>query len=122
MNGVALASSMDAALRRLNLPPLGNSTIAVFTLLGFAVGMATVWLYAAIRPRFGAGVATATYAALIVWFLAYVYPSVGMQMMGMFPADLTIIALLWGAAELVLASVAGAWLYHESPAGAAVRT
>src|SRR5207244_1148761 len=38
-------------------------------LTGFVQGIATVCLYAAIRPRFGAGPSTAAIAALSVWFL-----------------------------------------------------
>ena len=33
----------------------------------FVVGILLVWLYAAIRPRFGPGMKTATYAAAAVW-------------------------------------------------------
>jgi hypothetical protein len=33
--------------------------------------------------------------------------------MGMFPAKLVTIATLWGLPEIVIASIAGAWLYQE---------
>jgi pimeloyl-ACP methyl ester carboxylesterase len=113
-NGWLFAAEMEAALARLNLPPVGGSAIGVFVLLGFSLGIALVWLYAAIRPRFGAGVNTALCAAAAVWFFAYVYPSVGFAVMGLFPTRLIAIGLVWGLGELMLAAVAGAWLYHEA--------
>jgi hypothetical protein len=117
LNGWLLADEMNAAMARLNLPPVGGTAIAVFVIMGFALGISTVWLYAAIRPRYGAGVTTAICAGETVWFLAYVYPSVGFAMMGLFPTRLVIIGIVWGMVELLLAAVAGAWVYKE-PVGA----
>jgi hypothetical protein len=115
LNGVILASSMASAMARLNLPPVGGSAIAMFVILGFALGILTVWLYAAIRPRYGIGPKTALCAGATVWFLAYLYPSVGMGAMGLFPTDLILIGLAWGLVEILIAALAGAWLYHEAP-------
>jgi uncharacterized protein (DUF2062 family) len=41
----------------------------------------------------------------------------GFVVMGMFPTRLIAIGLVWGLAEVLIAAVAGAWLYHE-PLGA----
>jgi hypothetical protein len=113
LNAVVLKAQMDAAVARMNLPPVGGQAIAVFVVMGFVLGIATVWTYAAIRPRFGAGVNTAVCAAFIVWFFAYLYPSVGQWVMGMWPAGPMGLALVWGLAEMIVGSVAGAWLYRE---------
>ena len=121
LNGVILASQMAAAMTRLNLPPIGDSAIAMFVVMGFLLGIATVWLYAAIRPRYGIGAKTALCAGAAVWFLAYLYPSIGMGVMGLFSQDLIIIGLVWGLVEVLAAAVAGAWLYHEAPAQTAQR-
>ena len=112
-NGVLFADDLQAAMARLNLPPVGGGAIAVFVVMGFAIGIATVWLYAAIRPRFGAGVSTALCAGSAVWFLAYLFPSVGYAVMGFMPTRLIVIGLVWGLVEVLLAAVAGAWLYKE---------
>src|SRR5688572_20860368 len=72
------AADLEAALARLNVPPVGGGAIAIFVVLSFALGIATVWLYAAIRPRYGAGVSTALCAGAAVWFFASAYPSIGM--------------------------------------------
>ena len=115
LNGVVLGQDMDAAMRRLNLPTVGGSAIAVFLVLGFALGIAGIWFYAAIRPRFGAGVRTALCAGSAVWFFAYLYPNIGLVVLGFFPGRLITIATVWGLVELLVAAVAGAWFYKEAP-------
>ena len=42
----------------------------------FLIGLFAGWLYAAIRPRYGAGPKTALCAGLFVWFLGYLLTSV----------------------------------------------
>ena len=113
LNGWLLAADMEATMVRLNLPPVGGSAIAAFMVMGFALGIAAVWLYAAIRPRFGAGVNTALCAGATVWFFAYVYPAIGYALMGLFSTRVIVIGVVWGLGELLLATVAGAWLYQE---------
>jgi hypothetical protein len=114
LNGVVLANDLNSALGRLNLPPISGNAVAVFLLMGFIIGIVTVWLYAAIRPRFGPGATTAAYAGLTVWFVGYVTSTIGNVMMGIFPLRLALIAMVWGLFELVIAAVAGAWPYHEA--------
>ena len=114
LNGVVFAEDMNAAMAALNKPPVDNTMIVWFVLLGFGIGFMTVWLYAAIRPRMGAGVRTAVCASLTVWVLAYLYPNLGTGILGIFPARLLTIGTIWGLAEMVIAGVAGAWLYTEA--------
>lgn len=120
-NGVLFAADLNAAMARLNLPPVGGGAVAVLLAMGFVLGIATVWLYAAIRPRFGAGVGTALCAGASVWLLAYVYGSVGYAVMGFFPTRLIAFGIAWELVELLAASVAGAWLYEETPLTSAQR-
>lgn len=113
LNLVILGADMEAALARLNLPPIGGQAIGVFVFMGFVVGILTTWLYAAIRPRFGPGPKTAMCAGAIVWFFAYFYSGLGMVVMGMFTARLMTIAVAWGLVEILVAAVVGAALYKE---------
>jgi hypothetical protein len=113
LNVVVVAQGMEHALKARNLPPLGADAIGGFVLLAFLLGIATVWLYAAIRPRFGAGAATAGVAGLAVWFFAYLYKGVGQDLIGFFPAGLTILTLVWGLAEIILGALVGSWVYRE---------
>lgn len=113
LNLVILAGDMAAAFARLNLPPIGNQAIAVFTIMGFVVGILTTWLYAAIRPRLGPGPKTALCAGSFVWFFAYFYSGLGMVVMGMFTTRLMAIAVAWGLVEILAAAVVGASVYKE---------
>jgi hypothetical protein len=115
LNTIVLGADLNAAMARLNLPPIGGQTIAVFVFMGFVLGIATIWLYAAIRPRYGAGPKTALCAGAAVWFFAYVYSAIGMTVMGMFPTRLMVVGTIWGLAEILAASVIGAALYQEEP-------
>jgi len=45
------------------------------------------------------------------------YCLVGMVLMGLFPAKVMTVATIWGLPEIVIASIAGAWLYTESAIG-----
>jgi hypothetical protein len=113
VNMVVLGADMNTAMARLNLPPVDNRAIGVFVAMGFALGIATIWLYAAIRPRYSPGPKTALCAGAAVWFFAYFYPSVGSAVMGLFPGRLMAIGVVWGLGEMLLAAVAGAYFYKE---------
>ncbi|MBZ5556937.1 MAG: hypothetical protein LAO77_06625 [Acidobacteriia bacterium] len=112
LNTYVVGADMDAAMKAMN-KQMDNSMIGWFVIAGFALGILAVWLYAAIRPRFGPGVKTAVMAALAVYFLSYVYPSVFVGAMQLFPGRVLIISLCWGIVEIIVASIAGAWLYTE---------
>lgn len=114
LNGVVYADEMKAAMAALNKPPIANGMIVWFVLLGFGLGIMTVWVYAAIRPRFGPGVRTAVCASLTIWGLAYLYPNLFMIIMNLFPRGMMTVATIWGAVEIVIAGVAGAWAYTEA--------
>jgi hypothetical protein len=113
LNIPVIGARMEAELAARNLPPFDNAMIAVFVVMCFGLGLFLVWLYAAIRPRMGPGPGTAACAALIAWGLAWLWPSIGMGVMGMYSWSLIAITLVWGLAELLLATIAGAYFYRE---------
>jgi hypothetical protein len=114
LNTYVIAAPMEAAMKAMNLPPVDGPVIACFVGLGFLLGILAVWVYAAIRPRFGPGVVTATYAALAVFLLAYVYPTGFMMVLHVFPRKAMAIGLVWGLPEILIATIAGAWAYTEA--------
>ncbi len=68
--GGFFAAYWDAALARLGLPPFTEGSAGdLLFLIGTDVGMGILiaFVYAAIRPRFGAGVRTALIASAVVW-------------------------------------------------------
>jgi hypothetical protein len=86
-----------------------TQTIA-FDLWGLIAGTLLVWLYAAMRPRLGAGPKTALCAGFVIWATAYALGSATPVFLHLIPVDLTAIAL---AAGLVETLVAGAYFYKE---------
>ena len=114
LNGVVLKEQMDAAMVALNKPPVDNRMIMLFVVFGFGLGCMLVWTYAAIRPRFGAGVKTAICASTLVWGLACLYPNLFMIIINLFPRDMMIMVTVWGLVEMIVAGIAGAWAYSEA--------
>jgi hypothetical protein len=117
LNEKVLKSENDAVMKALGKTmPEGGSTLVVWTVLSFAIGIASVWLYAAIRPRYGAGPGTAARAGLAVWFFTALVTMVVMNNMGLVPING--LALIWTLVQSVLTTVLGAWLYKEEGAAA----
>jgi hypothetical protein len=115
LNDVVLREDMQAAMAALGRSgPDAGGNVAVWVLYGFVVGIAAVWLYAAIRPRFGPGAGTAVLAGFAVWVLDYLLGTVAMLNLGLFPRGLLMIGLIWGLVEILIATVAGAWVYREA--------
>jgi hypothetical protein len=101
-----------AMLGKLGLSPV---QIIWYNVLGLLTGLAAIWLYAAIRPRFGAGAKTAIIAGLAVWFIGVFLPNVGfMYVSKMFSKHLTLYTTLGGIVEVVFGTLAGASVYRES--------
>jgi hypothetical protein len=113
-NGVIFGEANNAAMKALNLPAVGGSAIAWFVIAAFIFSIAMIWLYAAIRPRLGAGPKTAICAGLTAWTMGYLFPSIGFLAIGLFPRNLLIIGLVWSVFEVSIAALAGAFFYREA--------
>ena len=114
VDGVLLAPRWAAAMKLLGHSDFSSSQIVWFNLIGIALGIAMIWVYAAIRPRFGAGLKTAICAGVAVWFLSALLPNSSLMCVsGLFPRHLTLYTTLGGLVELVAGAIAGAALYKE---------
>jgi hypothetical protein len=113
MTQPVLGTQMAAELTKHNLPPMGGGAMTFYIVMDFVVGILTVWLYAAIRPRYGPGPKTAIYAGLAVWFLAYFRSRSSLVVLGVYSTGVMAVAIVWGLVETIVASLAGAWLYRE---------
>jgi hypothetical protein len=113
LNGFILEKDWEAAMRSLGKEPIGMQAIAVFLALGFLLGITAVWIYAAVRPRLGAGPKTAICVGLTVWVLTSLFATLGQLPTGIFPTRLLVVPLVWGLVEIPLGTLAGSWLYKE---------
>ena len=121
VDGIWLEPRWADGLRALNHPAMFSlRQIVGFDLLGIAVGIAAIWIYAGIRPRFGAGVRTAVYAGVVTWILTCLLPNVGfMYVTGLFGNRLTLYTTLGGLVEIVVGTIVGAALYREAQSSSA---
>jgi len=120
-NGVILNDAWAKLMQSLGRPPLPVSSIVLFNVWGFLLGIASVWLYAAIRPRYGAGPMTAIRAGVVAWVMAAFLATVVNYAMGIVPVRLLVITSLIELVEVPLATVVGAWLYKEEQAETSAR-
>jgi hypothetical protein len=103
-----------AWLAAYGLPAPGGAVMAYFLVGGSLIGMLAVWLYAAMRPRFGAGPGTAIRAGLVVWALACLFPTAGLAAYGLVAMDAHFwVPALFPIVQWPLATLAGAWVYRE---------
>jgi len=115
LNGLVLAKQWSDYMATLGKAgAFSVNQLVWFNVIGLAYGIMAVRLYAAIRPRFGAGPATAARAAVAVWGLGYLLPSLTYLVAGLAPARLTLIALAVELVEMIVATMAGAALYKET--------
>ena len=112
---LAILLNLETAFVQLGAEP---SIAAGLLHLGirFGLGIVSVFLYAAIRPRFGAGPNTAILAGILMWLTAYVPGTLVMQQLGVFTGTQAAIAIAWGLMEACIATIAGALVYREGPA------
>jgi hypothetical protein len=113
-NAVLFAEANEAAIKALNLQPIGGRAVAWFVISGFMFSIVMIWLYAAIRPRLGAGPKTALCAGLTAWAFGYLFPGIGFLAMGLFPGNLMVYGLVWSLFEVSVAAVVGAYFYREA--------
>ena len=75
-------------------------------------GILAVWLYAAIRPRYGAGPRTAAIAGAAIW-LATLIVDGAWASFGVMPLPLFAITKSTDLVAIVVGTIAGAWVYKE---------
>jgi hypothetical protein len=112
-----MTAAADAFKPGLGAQMMSGNAIVAYVLTDLVIGMLLVWTYAAIRPRFGPGMRTATYAALLFWLLGFL-SAMGSMQTGMMSAKLwgTTMVVLLG--NLLIAAWVGARIYTEESATA----
>lgn len=118
LNGWLLAGQWASLMASINRAPVGMNAILIFNIIGIVLGIAAVWSYAAMRPRFGEGPGTAFIAAFLIWVVGYLLSDVELALVGIYPLSLTAAVVGVGLIEIVIATEAGAWLYREGEAAA----
>lgn len=113
--GDRMKAETDAFKPGLSDQMMAGNAMVTYIIMDFVLGIALVWTYAAIRPRFGPGIKTATYAALLFWILAGIFLS-GYRQMGMMSTGLWFTFAFLGLVNFLLSAWAGARFYTEDSA------
>ena len=88
-------------------------SVPIFVLVDFLYGIGLLWLYAAIRPRYGAGPKTAVIAGLALWVYIGLLHAIAEAPMGMMPQRVTTIGTIVALIALPVAGAVGASIYKE---------
>lgn len=119
LHEVVLASQMEEAVSQMGMELPSGSDIGIFVTMTFVLGLLLVWLYAAIRPRYGPGPKAAILSGLFGWILLYAFWFVYNLAWQIFPQNMVTTSMIWGFFELPIATMVGGWLYREEPVAAA---
>jgi hypothetical protein len=106
---------MQAAMAEHSLTIEMNATVFFWSIVvSLIVGLTLVYLYALARTHLGPGPRTAVAVAIALWVGGMVVSLIGYHMIGLYPDSMLVKWGLIGLVELVLAGLAGAWIYTES--------
>ncbi len=120
LNGIVLGDEFVAARENAGLGVPSVAELSVGVVITLVYGIVLIWIYAAIRPRFGPGPKTALIAALTFWCVAYLLFLSSISANGFVSVQFAVVSILWGLIEAPLAALAGAWIYSEDSTPEAV--
>jgi hypothetical protein len=104
----------EPAFKALGLQLPTSAAVYVFGIVfSLITGILAVWLYAAIRPRYGAGAKTAMTAGVAFWVFSALIPNLSLGSMGVFPSNVLTIDSIATLVINVIATLLGAWVYKE---------
>ena len=90
-----------------------SAGLAAFLLsVNLAGGIWAMWLYAAIRPRYGAGAKTAVVAGFS-WWVVSTLADATWGSFGLVPVKALLPVSAVSLPEMIVAALVGAWLYRE---------
>ncbi len=116
VNGVWLVDTWTTEATALNPrladPAMANSSMIGWILTDFLFGILIVWSYAAMRPRFGPGAATAIKAALLVWVISHI-AYFSFVFLNMFSLNLVMLMSAGGLVAALAGGLAGCSIYKE---------
>ena len=90
----------------------GRGLVTLLVVVNLVEGIWAMWLYAAIRPRYGAGPKTAAVTGLSWWVVTSLVDATWGSF-GFVPARALLGPMAASLPELIVAALAGAWMYKE---------
>jgi hypothetical protein len=115
-NGVILDSDWQAWLKAmgpLNHAPSQLVASLIWLVVMILIGIAGMWIYAAVRSKLTPGPATAAKVGVAVWVCAFLAPELGNIALGSYPLSTIVVGSLAGLVGAVVSMLAGAWVYRD---------
>lgn len=109
---VLVAHDFAAAVPGNRLSAPGGGLITFLLAVNLVEGIWAMWLYAAIRPRYGAGPKTAVVAGLSWWVISSLIDATWGSF-GFVPASALLGPMAASLPAILVAALAGAWFYRE---------
>ena len=105
----AWSASMGNLIEHMSL----SHAMILWIVMDLIQGIAVIWIYAAIRPRFGAGPKTAILAGFMLWIVSKAAVALDLIALGVLPHKIIHGQLIGSFIGILLAVLIGAWLYKE---------
>ena len=109
--GSDFVAAMLTLGRPIALPKTGWQIFSIIV-LNLVLGIVTIWLYAAIRPRYGPGPKTAAVAGFAMFLILSLADAFFMTL-GLLPVKVLLAPMYAALVGIVAATEVGAWLYKE---------
>src|SRR5437879_6282672 len=111
IHGMILRPEWEAWQRAGHLPLMASHAtgMILWAIVSIVNGIAAIWIYVGIRPRFGAGAKTAALTGFLVWLLAALGPSLGQVALGNTPMHIIIVGCIGYLIVYIVATVASAF-------------
>jgi hypothetical protein len=89
------------------------TAIVIWIIVSLINGLTGVWIYAGIRPRYGAGAKTALIAGFLLWLAGGLAAALAQFALGNVPHKIIVIGCIGALVADLIAIVAGAYFYKE---------
>lgn len=108
-----VGNQFDLALAKFNLPPLSISDMIFFFIVSLSMGIMLMALYSVLFPIYKHHLKTIIISSLIIWFPGNLLANLSNVVYGFMPIGLTLIGIVWGLGELLIAGYVGGSLYKK---------
>lgn len=108
-----VGNQFDLALAKFNLPPLSISDMIFFFIVSLSMGIMLMAMYSVLFPIYKHHLKTIIISSLIIWFPGNLLANLSNVVYGFMPIGLTLIGIVWGFGELLIAGYVGGSLYKK---------
>lgn len=108
-----VGNEMDLALAKFNLPPLSIADMMFFFVVSLCMGIMLMWLYSVLYSVYKHRMKTIVISSIIIWSPGNLLANLSNVVYGFMPVKLTLIGIVWGLGELLIAGFIGSRLFKE---------